>query len=87
MAVDVLMAVEGSVMFNERSRLVTFAAMSRLPAIYGLREFVEAGGLMSYGAGRRDLHRRAADKVHRILQGARTGDLPIEPPTSSSEPC
>ena len=79
--VDALIAVEGTVMFNERSRLVAFAAMSRLPAIYGLREFVDAGGLMSYGADRRDLHRRAADKVHRILQGARPGDLPIEPPT------
>ncbi|HKZ05163.1 MAG TPA: ABC transporter substrate-binding protein [Methylomirabilota bacterium] len=79
--VDALIAVEGSVMFNERARLVAFAAMSRLPAIYGLREFVEAGGLMSYGTDRRDLHRRAADKVHRVLQGARPGDLPIEPPT------
>jgi putative ABC transport system substrate-binding protein len=79
--IDALIAVEGTVMFNERSRLVAFAAMSRLPAIYGLREFVDAGGLMSYGADRRDLHRRAADKVHRILQGVRPGDLPIEPPT------
>ena len=55
--------------------------MSRLPAIYGLREFVDAGGLMSYGTDRRDLFRRAATYVHRILNGARPGDLPVEPPT------
>jgi putative ABC transport system substrate-binding protein len=60
---------------------VEFAAMSRMPAIYGLREFVDAGGLISYGTDRRDLLRRAADYVHRILTGARPADLPVEPPT------
>jgi putative ABC transport system substrate-binding protein len=55
--------------------------MSRLPAIYGLREFVDAGGLMSYGTDRRDLFRRSAGYVHKILNGARPADLPIEPPT------
>jgi putative tryptophan/tyrosine transport system substrate-binding protein len=55
--------------------------MSRLPAIYGLREFVDAGGLMSYGTDRRDLFRRSATYVHRILKGARPADLPVEPPT------
>ena len=55
--------------------------MSRLPFIYGLREFVDAGGLMSYGTDRRDLYRRAATYVHRILAGADPADLPVEPPT------
>ena len=54
--------------------------MSRLPAIYGLREFVDAGGLMSYGTDRRDLYRRCATYVHRILAGASPADLPVEPP-------
>ena len=54
--------------------------MSRLPAIYGLREFVDAGGLMSYGTDRRDLYRRSATYVHRILTGASPTDLPVEPP-------
>ena len=54
--------------------------MSRLPAIYGLREFVDAGGLMSYGTDRRDLYRRCATYVHRILTGARPADLPIRAP-------
>jgi putative ABC transport system substrate-binding protein len=57
------------------------AAMSKLPAIYGLREFVDAGGLMSYGTDRRDLYRRSATYVHRILKGARPADLPVEQPT------
>jgi putative ABC transport system substrate-binding protein len=78
--VDALVAVEGYLTFSDRARIVDFAAMSRLPAIYGLREFVEAGGLMSYGADRRDLFRRAATYVHRILHGARPADLPVEAP-------
>jgi putative ABC transport system substrate-binding protein len=67
--------------FTHRSTVVGFASMSRLPAIYGLREFVEAGGLMSYGTDRRDLYRRCAAYVQRVLQGTRPGDLPVEPPT------
>jgi putative tryptophan/tyrosine transport system substrate-binding protein len=80
--VDAFIAVEDSLTFNNRARIVSFAAMSRLPAIYGLREFVDAGGLMSYGTDRRDLFRRAATYVHKILNGARPADLPIEPPSS-----
>jgi putative tryptophan/tyrosine transport system substrate-binding protein len=79
--VDALIAVEDYLTFADRARIVDFAAMSRLPAIYGLREFVDAGGLMSYGTDRRDLFRRSAGYVHKILNGARPADLPIEPPT------
>ncbi len=78
--VDALIAVEDYLTVRDRTRIVGFAAMSRLPAIYGLREFVEAGGLMSYGTDRRDLYRRSAVYVHRILEGARVADLPVEPP-------
>jgi putative ABC transport system substrate-binding protein len=79
--VDALIAVEDTLTFTYRARIVEFAAMSRLPAIYGLREFVDAGGLMSYGTDRRDLFRRSATYVHRILKGARPTDLPVEHPT------
>jgi putative ABC transport system substrate-binding protein len=79
--VDAFIAVEDQLVFGDRVRIVSFAAMGRLPAIYGLREFVDAGGLMSYGPDRRDLFRRSAGYVDRILKGARPGDLPIEPPT------
>ena len=79
--VDAFIAVEDYVTFTFGARILDFASMSRLPAIYGLREFVDAGGLMSYGTDRRDLFRRAATYVHRILEGARPGDLPVEPPT------
>jgi putative ABC transport system substrate-binding protein len=79
--VDALIAVEDLLMFNGRTLVADFAAMSRLPAIYGLREFVDAGGLMSYGTDRRDLFRRSAIYVHRILTGARPADLPVEQPT------
>jgi putative ABC transport system substrate-binding protein len=78
--VDALIAVEDSLTFTYRTRILDFAAMSRLPAIYGLREFVDAGGLMSYGTDRRDLYRRCATYVHRILTGASPADLPVEPP-------
>jgi putative ABC transport system substrate-binding protein len=79
--VDAFITVEDYVTFTFRARILEFEAMSRLPAIYGLREFVDAGGLMSYGTDRRDLFRRSATYVHRILKGARPADLPVEPPT------
>jgi putative ABC transport system substrate-binding protein len=79
--VDALIAVEGILTLADLPRIVQFAAMSRLPAIYGLREFVEAGGLLSYGADRRDLFRRSAGYVDRILKGATAADLPVEAPT------
>jgi putative ABC transport system substrate-binding protein len=79
--VDALIVVEDHLMLTGQALVVAFAAMSRLPAIYGLREFVDTGGLMSYGTDRRDLFRRSAIYVHRILTGARPADLPVEPPT------
>jgi putative ABC transport system substrate-binding protein len=63
-----------------RARLVEFAREKNLPAIYETREFVEAGGLMSYGPNLDAQYRRAAYYVDRILKGARPGDLPIEQP-------
>jgi putative tryptophan/tyrosine transport system substrate-binding protein len=78
--VDALIAVEDALTFYHRTRIVDFATMSRLPAIYGLREFVDAGGLMSYGTDRRDLYRRCATYIHRVLTGARPADLPVERP-------
>jgi putative ABC transport system substrate-binding protein len=79
--VDALMTVEGGQTLMARTRIVNFAAMSRLPAIYGLREFVDAGGLIAYGPSNADLFRRAAIYVDKILNGAKPADLPVEPPT------
>jgi len=67
--------------FNERSRITDLAAKNRVPAMYQLREFVEAGGLMSYGTNLADLFRRAAVYVDKILKGAKPADLPVEQPT------
>jgi putative ABC transport system substrate-binding protein len=76
------LTVLGSTMFiNERRRLADLAAKNRLPAVYPLREFVDAGGLMAYGANFADLFRRAATYVDRILKGTKPGDLPVEQPT------
>ena len=65
----------------QRARINTLAVAARLPTIYGPREHVEAGGLMSYGANFPDLFRRAADLVDKILRGAKPVDLPVEQPT------
>jgi len=67
--------------FSERRRLVDLAARNRLPGVYGLREYVDAGGLMSYGANQVDLFRSAATYVDKILKGAKPGDLPVEQPS------
>jgi putative tryptophan/tyrosine transport system substrate-binding protein len=66
---------------RERRRLVDLAAKHRLPAVYGLREFVDAGGLMSYGPDLADVFRRVATYVDKILKGAKPADLPVEQPT------
>jgi ABC transporter substrate binding protein len=64
-----------------RIRIYTLANIARLPTIANVREYVEAGGLMSYGPNYPDLFRRAADFVHKILHGAKPGDIPVEQPT------
>jgi len=63
-----------------RRQIVEFAAQHRLPAIYERRDFVDAGGLMSYGPSFVDMFRRAATYVDKILKGAKPGDLPVEQP-------
>ena len=63
------------------TRIVELAAKNRLPAMYGYREFVEAGGLLTYGPSSHELFRRAAYFVDRILKGAKPADLPVEQPT------
>lgn len=65
-------------LFANRSRVVDFAVKSRLPVIYGTREFADAGGLMAYGPNAADQWRRAADYVDKILKGARAAELPVE---------
>jgi ABC-type uncharacterized transport system substrate-binding protein len=64
-----------------RLRINMFALAARLPTMFGQREYVEAGGLMSYGANFPDLNRRAAEYVDKILRGAKPADLPVEQPT------
>jgi putative ABC transport system substrate-binding protein len=79
--VGALLVVADPVSVFHRTRLADLAAGSRLPAAYGTRASVEAGGLMSYGPSVRDLFRRAATFVDKILKGAKSADLPVEQPT------
>jgi len=74
----VLMLVAGFVANSQRKEIAELAVKNRLPAIYTRAEYVEAGGLMSYGASITDLDRRAATYVDKILKGAKPADLPVE---------
>jgi putative ABC transport system substrate-binding protein len=75
-----LVTIGDAMFFSQRQRIVELAAGNRLPAIYPETEFVQAGGLMSYGADHRYLFRRGATYVDKILKGAKPGDLPVEQP-------
>jgi len=77
----VLMIVASSVVGDHRQEIVDLAVKSRLPVIYPFSSYVEAGGLMFYGANLTDLDRRAATFVDKILKGAKPADLPVEQPT------
>jgi ABC-type uncharacterized transport system substrate-binding protein len=72
---------EGAVLRSNRKRIVDFALKSRLPSVYGNKQAVDAGGLMSYGADLADGHRRVAYYIDKILKGAKPADLPVEQPT------
>ena len=67
--------------FSERDRVLEFARTARIPAIYPFRDFVDAGGLMSYSSSAADVYRSLARYVDRILKGAKPADLPVEQPT------
>jgi putative ABC transport system substrate-binding protein len=77
----VIVLVDG-VLIDNRSRIAQVAQKTHLPAVYGLREHAEAGGLMFYGANAADLNRRAAIFVDKILKGAKPANLPIERPVT-----
>jgi putative ABC transport system substrate-binding protein len=76
-----LVTVEDPLTVTYRTRIAEFAAAQRLPSLHGVREFVEAGGLISYGANLADLFRRTAHYVDQILKGAKPADLPVQQPT------
>jgi putative ABC transport system substrate-binding protein len=67
--------------FRLRATIVKLAEQHRLPAIYSDRIYVDAGGLISYGIDRPDVHRRVPNYIDRILRGAKAGDLPVQAPT------
>jgi putative tryptophan/tyrosine transport system substrate-binding protein len=78
---DALITIGDPLTSDFREQIADFASTQRLPAIYSLKEYVEAGGLMSYGTSISDLVRRSATYVDKILRGAKPGDLPVEQPT------
>jgi putative tryptophan/tyrosine transport system substrate-binding protein len=77
-----LLTLDDPLLVSLRHRIIEVAAAAKMPAIYGSRSFVEAGGLMSYGVDRRQMSRHAAEYVAKILKGARAAELPVEQPTA-----
>jgi ABC-type uncharacterized transport system substrate-binding protein len=81
---DALYVVGDAFIQANRTRIITFSLSARLPIIIGIREFVQAGALMSYGPNFPDQFRRAAELVDKILRGTKPGDIPVEQPTKFS---
>jgi putative ABC transport system substrate-binding protein len=80
--IEVIVVLQTSMLLSERRKIAALAATTRLPAVYGYREHVDDGGLISYGVDLRACFRRAGYYVHKILNGVAPGDLPIEFPTN-----
>jgi len=78
---DFLLVLSSPFYYGQRKELAAFAARARIPAAYGFREYVDAGGLISYGASLTESLKRAAVYVDKILKGAKPGDLPVEMPS------
>jgi putative ABC transport system substrate-binding protein len=78
---DALYIITDALVSTNRIRINTLALAARLPTMHGVRDYVQAGGLMSYGASYSDLFRRSGDYVDKILRGAKPGDIPIVQPT------
>jgi putative ABC transport system substrate-binding protein len=78
---DALMVISNPLFFGHRRQLAELTVRHRLPAMFHLREYAEAGGLMAYGANIHGMYRRAASYVDRILKGTKPADLPVEQPT------
>ena len=76
-----LVVLGDAILYNQRKQIAELAAKSRLPSASAQREYVEAGGLIAYGADSLDLERRSARFVDRILKGAKPAELPVEQPT------
>jgi putative ABC transport system substrate-binding protein len=78
---DTLYVVAGALVSANRTRIITLALGARLPSIFFDRDYVQAGGLMSYGESAADEFRHAAELVDKILRGSNPGDIPVEQPT------
>jgi putative tryptophan/tyrosine transport system substrate-binding protein len=78
---DALITIEDPLTVDNRQQITDFVTTQQVPAIYGLREFADVGGLMSYGAQLSDLFRRSASYADKILRGAKPDDLPVQQPT------
>jgi putative ABC transport system substrate-binding protein len=76
-----VIALQGPQFLRERQRIADLARKDRLPTIFDLREFAEAGALMAYTPSMTDIYHRAATYVDKILKGAKPGDLPVQQPT------
>jgi putative ABC transport system substrate-binding protein len=76
-----LIVLEDNLTFRHRAEIATLANRSRLPAMYGLRDYAQAGGLIAYGPNLAEIYRHSATFVDKILKGAKPADLPVEQPT------
>jgi putative tryptophan/tyrosine transport system substrate-binding protein len=79
---EALLVLGDTLIYMYEHQIAAFATQNRLPSMFGRRQSVMAGGLMSYGPSIPDLYRRAATYVDKILKGAKPGDLPVEQPTT-----